>query len=368
MWFEVTLLILGTPGTASMVRACAVVGHSEGSVTVAEEHALILWDDATKMEHFIRRAEFRTHDNDFGFLVPTPNKPELAAVDSQVFSQLENAVKPETIHRSDVKFHWGVIPWVVDSLHANTSIFSNVDSSIPVGSASGVEVLAQQTVAGYDAAILRANDPKALEDWLTANGYRAPNSLNDWVKPYIANGWVITAFKFSSVARSNSIETQSLRMTFETDRPFYPYREPPGQGNSASSHRLLRVYYVGDARFSGELQGGTTWPATTKYSSKRTDLAKVLSNLTGVTPPTEGWLTSFEDATTIRPSSELFFKPSADKSPVIPPPIVLSSGTINIPLCLDLMVLIVIVRLTRIRKSAKGPRTPAVVISHESSV
>ena len=67
---------------------CAAVPHRGESVSTAEETALIVWDEKTKTEHFIRRANFTTTAYDFGFLVPTPTRPYLDSADDSVFSDL----------------------------------------------------------------------------------------------------------------------------------------------------------------------------------------------------------------------------------------------------------------------------------------
>src|SRR5437879_4070273 len=57
--------------------ACAAAPHPGDYVGIANETALIIWDAESETQHFIRRATFDTKAKDFGFLVPTPSKPEL---------------------------------------------------------------------------------------------------------------------------------------------------------------------------------------------------------------------------------------------------------------------------------------------------
>src|SRR5579871_4834433 len=60
-------------------RACsrAMPRGEEHSVEIASETALIVWDEKARKQHFIRRASFQAQVPYFGFLVPTPNQPEL---------------------------------------------------------------------------------------------------------------------------------------------------------------------------------------------------------------------------------------------------------------------------------------------------
>ena len=55
---------------------------------VNAEQAVILWDAATKTEHFIRAASFTSTSADFGFLVPTPTLPTLHEADARLFDSL----------------------------------------------------------------------------------------------------------------------------------------------------------------------------------------------------------------------------------------------------------------------------------------
>ena len=73
-------LLAGTVALAPapVAKGCAAVGRRGEVVRLASESAIIVWDAASKTQHFIRRARFETKARDFGFLVPTPTRQELA--------------------------------------------------------------------------------------------------------------------------------------------------------------------------------------------------------------------------------------------------------------------------------------------------
>ena len=115
-----------------------------------------------------------------------------------------------------------------------------------------VRVLARQHVAGFDAAVLEADDAKALVTWLGQNGFAVSNEVPEWVKPYVDAHWKVTAFKFA--ARDADVTTSAIRMSFRSEAgPLFPFRVPPSQRTRDSR---LRIYFVGDARVDGRLGGG----------------------------------------------------------------------------------------------------------------
>ena len=111
-------------------------------ISVTMEDVCIVWDPKSKTEHFIRRANFESESEDFGFLVPTPSKPELGEANQALFQRLETAVKPESIPKVR-----SVIKWSLFSLLFPKKIRAKtVDSSNP--EEKRVEVLERKIVGG----------------------------------------------------------------------------------------------------------------------------------------------------------------------------------------------------------------------------
>jgi hypothetical protein len=74
------------PFPISKVWLDAVRSNSSPDIEIANESAVIIWDAEIKTEHFIRRTSCRAQAGNFGFVVPTPTKPELADADDYVFT------------------------------------------------------------------------------------------------------------------------------------------------------------------------------------------------------------------------------------------------------------------------------------------
>jgi Uncharacterized protein conserved in bacteria (DUF2330) len=293
--------------------ACAPAPPPGVQVQIAEESAIVIWDAKAHREDFIRRASFHTTGKDFGFLVPTPEKPELAEVPDSVFDLLEAATKPEVIRHTQV-----------GGMELTFACAALMRGAAQSASAPPVRVVDTQRVAGYDAAVLEADSAGALAAWLQAHGYADRPELAAWLAPYVAARWKITAFKIASDRATQVVETGAVRMSFTTDRPFFPYSEPSDQRANApaSDHdRLLRIFFFGGERVDGSIgAAGSRWPGNTIWSD-HFDAGNA-----GVLPfalPQGAWLTMFEDRASPRPGTDdLFFAPAHDLTPVKPPPLV----------------------------------------------
>jgi hypothetical protein len=354
------------------VTGCAAVYRPGTRVDTTEESALIVWDDKAKVEHFVRRANFRSTGYDFGFLVPTPNRPDLDVANDDLFAELATITAPkveyqELVVKVEKRFSFSC---------AKQEAFAFVGAAQkPAG---GVAVLEQKRVGDYDATVLafRRDDGdspdrggKELAEWLAKHGYESPPAIDTWLQKYINDGWCITAFKIASTEpqpgaasapeggtspdpkvdpkpapRPRDLRAKPIRMSFKTDRPFYPYREPETeQAKSAAEARLLRVFFAAPVRYAGKLGGTKPWPGETVWAgpvdaphwtslyqkSALTDPPTKDSKPTVAMPvATDGyWLTEFEDRSSPRPGTdEVYFEPAADQLQVARPPNVIHSA------------------------------------------
>src|SRR2546421_555269 len=82
----------------SVGEGCKTVSRDGAYVEIAEESAIIIWDEANKTEHFIRWLSFAAQTPDFGFLVPTPTVPILAEASVTAFDFMNELIKPEVVN------------------------------------------------------------------------------------------------------------------------------------------------------------------------------------------------------------------------------------------------------------------------------
>ena len=329
-------------------RACATAPPRGAEARIADEEAVIIWDAAGKRETFIRRAKFHSTAKEFGFLVPTPTRPELGEVDAGVFHDLAQLIRPEVVvDESGTKVQ---VVSLIGSCLGSMKKSKSVD-----GRAPAVRVIQSAHVAGMDATTVAADDPKALADWLGAHGFASTPELEAWLGIYTQQRWMITAFVIASDENQQArydVATKAVKMTFSTDAPFYPYREPEQKDHDPDElvlpPRMLRVFFISDQRYTGK-----GWSASTLYSAKTT-IPSALWSVKG-----NDHLTVFvDDASPRIAKDEVFYQPHTDQSEVKQPPIVVHKPRI-IPIPLEALgfgtILVLLLILRRQRKKRAAP-------------
>jgi hypothetical protein len=297
--------------------ACCPAPPSGKPVVNADQTVIIIWDAATHTEHFIRQASFKSDTDDFGFLVPTPTQPQLEESGNEAFPYLRRLTEPEK--REVPRPNGGVS--CIGCAPAATA-------PLPVK----VTVLETKLVAGFDAAVLETKSAESLVHWLKDHGYAFSPEVQAWAKPYVENGWKITALKVAKDKDGKDkrvVTASSLRLSFQTDHPLFPYREPDSKSSAAAlgaKDRLLRIYFLADARYQGELTKDAAWTGKVAWADKlkpedRMKLLEMLK-LPETTGPAEWWLTEFEhDWPYALAPADVSFSRGADQGPVKRPPI-----------------------------------------------
>lgn len=298
LWLAVPIALIAIAGPTAEQRVvgCCPSPPLGKLVVNADQSVILLWDAATRTEHFIRRASFKGDAADFGFMIPSPSKPELAESGNEAFPTLEKLTEPE------VKFarlpRGGGCGGCGCDEYKSTAPGAKNQLSTP----DSVRVLAEKDVAGFRAAVLEATSAAALTDWLSKNGYAYSPQIEEWARPYIAQKWKITALKVAKREAGPDVSASALRLSFQTDRPLFPYREPDAASAAKSlgvNSRLLRIYFLADARFKGELTADQPWTGKAAWAGKvrPEDRTRVLGllGLPATSGPAEWYLTEFED-------------------------------------------------------------------------
>lgn len=314
--FLIACSIVAPPAPAP---ACCPAWRLGQPVRIADQQILVIWDPDTRTEHFIREAKFTARaagadrrPEGFGFLVPSPTVPEIAASDDSVFEHLNDRIKPRIEEVTRWRTHYSLL-WRLFALAAPATT-SRTPTDGPPPPMASVEVMKTARVGGYDVAVLKASDPLALTEWLATNGFDSRPELTEWSRPYVDKGWMITAFKYAADAAA--IDVTAVRMSFETDTPLFPYRVPTDQIDVEARRRnTLRAFVIGPGRAAGTLgEGSMTRPWNQGRVVYSHPLEVNASFLGGVLPEgtaggaTNAWLSAFEDSTWPSGTEDLTFE------------------------------------------------------------
>ena len=295
--------------------ACATVVFPQEKLAWAMgEKTLIAWDADKKIEHFVRSVTFDIASKSLGFIVPTPNKPEIASVDEEAFDRLRGYVDAKL-------YEFDREPQTKGGLLMTAGIEQG-----------GVQVLERAEIAGMDVAVLKAGDAASLTDWLRQNNFDARLGLLEWSKPYIKKKWVFTAFKYlrpnkSSGSRHDDsdlwkattdghvpqLETKVVRLSFVAPRPIYPYREP---NDAHLKHRTFVLYVLAPVSVTAALDdqavAASEWNwSLTPAPSVPVD-EEISKALAKILPSGGDWrntrITRFKDFHLDRPDADVVFE------------------------------------------------------------
>ena len=157
--------------------ACCPAGPLGKPVVNADQTVIILWDEAAKTQHFIRKASFKSDADDFGFLVPSPAVPDLEESGSAAFPYLQKLTEPEI---EKVRRPSGGVGCGCGGMMPG-------EVNLAAGKAD-VEVRMEKEVAGFHAVVLESKSADALVKWLKERGYAFSPEVAAWAKPYIEAG------------------------------------------------------------------------------------------------------------------------------------------------------------------------------------
>lgn len=282
------LLLLSVLSLFPKAQACITFANDpKEKIFIGDERAIIFWDEKSKTEHFIRRADFKGSSN-FSFIVPTPTKPQLAEISDDILKRVWSALYNRQQKSLGVRGGFG-----------------GGSDSIP---ANGVKVLETVEVANMDAAILDASDAGSLEKWLKDNKY-ASQGAKDWAQPYIQKKWLFTAFKIKSkknASKTEGISSPMVRISFKTDKPFFPYREAGDR--TTVPGRKLDLFVIAPTTMQGNYEK-TPWQAEMNYSTNALDvyneiLRDTKDHIPGATNTKGYWVSHFKDYVDRRPLAE----------------------------------------------------------------
>jgi hypothetical protein len=180
------------------------------------QKALILYED--NREDLILSVKYEGNANEFAWVIPVPAYPDIDVADPDLFWELA----------------------VLTSARLPSRGFGCMIMA-PAG--PPVAVWERMVVGPYDVAILSAQDPAALVDWLNSNGYSFPEEGGDILDYYITKEWYFVAMRINTGEEATGLATgtiEPLKLSFESDEIVYPLKIT--SLSSETSEVLLYVF------------------------------------------------------------------------------------------------------------------------------
>jgi len=161
------------------------------------------------------RIQYSGNAEDFSWVVPVPNTPEISIGSDTTFNDLDFATQPRfnLIQEGQVcSQDQFVFPVAAPS----------VDSVAESAADSGVVVEEELTVGPFDIEVVSSENPDDLAIWLADNDYLVTDEGAALIAPYVNEGMKFVAVRLSSGETSGSI--QPIVLKYESERPAVPIR------------------------------------------------------------------------------------------------------------------------------------------------
>lgn len=151
---------------------------------------------------------------DFSWVIPVPDTPELSIGSDTTFNDLDFATQP----RFELRTEGQTCPQD-DQIFA----LAESDSAAEGGAADGGVVIEEQLELGpFNIDIVSSDNPDDMNIWLADNGYLVTDRGNELIAPYVNAGMKFVAVKLRSGESSGNI--QPIIMKYASEKPMVPIR------------------------------------------------------------------------------------------------------------------------------------------------
>ena len=209
-----TILLASTLTTASKpLQACGGFFCQTAPINQAGEQ-IVFRQEGNEITAMVRIL-YSGSAEEFSWVVPVPNTPEISLGSDRTFTQLEFFTRPQFfLERRGEQCE-----------QFQPDFSSTADSVGTPGNDEddgGVVVEEELTVGPFDIDIVSSDNPDDLAIWLQDNGYELTDRGAELLAPYIIDGMKFVAVKLLSGQDTGNI--QPLLMKYTSDKPVIPIR------------------------------------------------------------------------------------------------------------------------------------------------
>lgn len=205
------------PWLAAPADACGgFFCEAKAPVVQAAERVVFGIEPGGMVEMHVQIA-YEGPSEEFAWIVPVPDKPDLFLTTSALFTQLTQQSQPRfTLNR--VFEGECRVPRIQAQRMSDGASYSDTGGVAAPSSPNDyeVEVLREETVGPYQTVVLDAASVADLTGWLGANGYDIPSSLDGVLKPYLTSGSKFVALKLAKDRSDGDLAPLALRYAGDT--------------------------------------------------------------------------------------------------------------------------------------------------------
>ncbi len=222
--FKTSIIALTATSFAVLVaprvaEACGCFAPPDPTVPVVQagERLVFAHEDGEVVAHI--QIQYEGEASEFGWLLPVPAVPDWSLGTEELFNQIIQQTQPR--YRLNQVFPDQCGGGLVLTGGAGRNGFEFDDSAgAPEAGDPNSPLVKEGSLGPFGFAALRADDEKAMFEWLKNNNYFVPAGTEDVVGPYIRPGAYFLAVKLESGEDAGDIQPIVLR--YKSDYPMIP--------------------------------------------------------------------------------------------------------------------------------------------------
>jgi hypothetical protein len=237
----ITVLLLALAATPTLADGVFFPDSMYRDLYESTQKAVILYGNCARnctgnctgscTEHLILSTSWDGDAEDFAWVVPLPNVPEITVTDAALFSELSELT-------------------AVDIPNGDGGSFGCTGEGAVPTPEGGVDVIEEEVVGPYATAILSATNATALADWLNGNGYVLPSEAEEIVSEYIEKEWYFLATKINALDEGTGEALtegaiEPIVLSFACNETVFPLRISSLSASNTTAPEIL-IYVLAD--------------------------------------------------------------------------------------------------------------------------
>lgn len=223
--------------TAEPANACGGFFCQQVPVDQDAERIVFAYDDATGTIETNVQIFYTGEAEEFAWVVPVPQIPEIFVSTDQLFDNLAIYTAPT---------FWPAYDSEGECDYSDSDVAMEDGGSYSFSSTAAppsVQIIETQQVGPYETVTLQADSTAALLGWLQDNDYDLPDAIEPLLTPYVAGESYFIALRLANGFDTGDITPLGFR--YAGDRPQIPIQLT---SIAASPDMRLEVYVLGPAR------------------------------------------------------------------------------------------------------------------------